>query len=129
MEKTINNISPISFAGYFISMLICGLVSAGGFSIGRTMIMVSQYTYRPQPPVMGMVISCIGAVGLMLSIYLFYLFIRELIADANVRALEVFYGKPREIKAITKAYKGKQKTLPQKSGATKRGWQLSDDKD
>lgn len=37
-------------------------------------------------------------VGLVASVGLFWMFVHNLIASAHVRALEIYYGKPRNIK-------------------------------
>lgn len=123
--KSVNNqqISPIAWSGYLTGMIMCNLVGFGALQFGLGFMSMSQYGYHHFDGV-GIFFSVAGTGAIIIGIILFWLFMRELIADANVRGLEVFYGKNRAVATGHTAEKNHaQKLQP----GTKRKLALDDD--
>lgn len=113
MENTNNTkISPISWMTYLTGGAICSGAGIASLQFGIMTIELSQYQYGYNNSVIatGILFAVGGIVALVLGAILFWLFIRELIADANVRALEVFYGKKRTVAKMAYAKKKNKAT-------------------
>lgn len=80
----------ISVPHWFIWLIIGGAV---GFLGSFLVTYVPRYSWNSVPPYFSL-----GLVSLAISIIFNLLCLRDLIAEAHIKALEVFYGKKRVVK-------------------------------
>lgn len=119
------NIRPISWLRPFIFGIIC--FGFGGSLLTTGLDMEAAYTvlYDDKLGFLGSLFVSFGGLFLMFGVYLFFMFIKELIAEANVRAVEVSRGQKRAI--IENAPKAKKAAseIPQKvSRDNKHKWEI-----